>query len=504
MKYIAQRSYALFRLARACVALGALAACGDNLYVVCMPTNLDASTQPPNDEIPVPAERDAGVTTAPASRDSSTAVSDAAVRAECPPESERRVEVVTGTISQSRTFACDTTYLLGGFVVVNNGATLSIEPGTIVRGDGTSALLIAREGKIDARGERTRPIVFTSIGSPGSRVAGGWQGLVLLGKARLNVGTLDREFEGLTTNNPDYRYGGSDDEHDCGTLRYVRVEFAGRELQPNKELNNLTVAGCGSRTTIDYVQLHKGRDDGIEFFGGTASAKHLVITGADDDSVDWDEGYRGKLQFVAIQQHDLTGAGDSNGFEASNQTNAFGANPVASPTVYNVTMIGDRDSYNAVRAIYLKEGTHGTLRNVLATGFARVAIEVVSKESVSALLLSPPMLSVENSLFHQIGAGGTSYFPASGATEDTGDDGFSEEAYFTNPARMNRFGVDPKLARPYDLKNPGWIPASDSPVSEQAATPPDDGFFDPSAAYVGAFAAGGEDWTLGWTAYPEN
>jgi hypothetical protein len=418
----------------------------------------------------------------------------------CPAEGQRATQIVTGAIAADTTWDCNKTYLLSNYVFVKGGATLKILPGTIIKGDGSSALFVTREGKIDAQGTATQPIVFTSIGNPGSRVSGGWQGLALLGKATLNVGTVDREFEGLTTNNPDYRYGGSDDAHNCGTLKYVRIEFGGHELQPNKELNNLTVSGCGSATTIDFVQLHKGKDDGIEFFGGTASAKHLVITGSDDDNIDWDEGWRGRIQFAAIQQHDLSGAGDSNGFEASNRAMAFDAMPLAMPRIYNVTMVGDRQSTHPVRAMLLKDGTRGEIKNVLATGFATTGIDVVTKESADALRAVPAALSVTNSLFHAIGAGGAAYFPVG----DMGDDNLDEAATFRAAAAQNRFDLDPKLPDAFNFTAPGWIPPSDSPAATGGATPPSDGWFDASATYVGAFKPGGPDWATGWTSYAAN
>jgi hypothetical protein len=474
--------------------------CGDNVYVTCTPTAQDGGTplvSAPPQRPPQPPETDAAMT--PARMDSGPGAPRG-----CPPESSRRIEVVTGEIAEDTVWDCDAMYLLGGYVVVKNYATLTIKPGVIVRGDGTSALVVTRDGKIDAQGEPARPIVFTSVGAPGMRAPGGWQGLVLLGKARLNQPVADREFEGLPTSNADYRYGGTDDAHDCGTLKYVRIEFAGHELQPNKELNNLSVAGCGSDTDLDYIQLHLGKDDGVEFFGGTASAKHLVITGADDDGIDWDEGWRGNLQFAVVQQHDLSGAGDSNGIEASNRAGVPDAMPIASPRIYNVTLIGDRDSYNKVRALLLKDGTYGELKNVLAMGFASMAIDIESKASADALVAEPAHLSITNSMFFQIGPSSTDYFPGPDMEDNAADDGLSEAIFFARPDSANRFGMDPLLPRPYDLREPGWVPPASSPAASGGAEPPADSFFDRTASYVGAFAPGGADWTQGWTAYPEN
>src|SRR5690606_9485742 len=98
-------------------------------------------------------------------------------------------------------------------------------------------------------------------------------------------------------------YGGDDEEHDCGSLKYVRVEWAGFQISLDNELNGISVAGCGSKTTLDYVQVHRGSDDGIEFWGGSAQASHIVVSGAQDDSIDWDSGFQGKIQFLVVQQH---------------------------------------------------------------------------------------------------------------------------------------------------------------------------------------------------------
>lgn len=475
------------------------AGCGDNLYVICMPTS-DAGASGAVGTVGL--NDDAGVTPRPSGDASGPATDERP--APCPPASARRPEVVTGEIRTDTHWTCEASYLLGGYVTVKDGATLTIDPGTVIRGDATSALVITREGRIDARGTRDQPIVFTSVAPPGSRAAGGWQGVVLLGKARINVDSGEREFEGLPVSDPAYRYGGSDDTHDCGALMYVRIEFAGRELQPNQELNSLSLAACGSKTKVEYVQTHIGKDDGIELFGGTVSLKHIVTTGADDDSIDWDEGYRGRIQFAAIRQHDLTGAGDSNAIEASNRLGVAAATPVASPLVYNVTMIGDRDSYNVVRALALKDGTHGELRNIVAIGFASAAIDVASEESVAALSASPPGLSIANSLFYEIGPDAISFFPTPDAGESAADGNFDEAAFFSRPEHALSFGVDPQLPSAYDTAAPGWVPPADSPAAAGGTVPPDDGFFDTSAAYLGAFVPGGDDWTAGWTDYPEN
>lgn len=482
----------------------AMIGCGEDDDPMPSP-GLDAGSDAGTDgaaPMPAPGPMDGGLLDATiqgGSGDSATPVVNPVV---CPPQAQRPQEIVKGEITANTTWTCAKNYVLSGYVAVKGGATLKITEGTVIQGDPTAALFITREGMIDAVGTPASPIVFTGFAAPGTRVAGSWQGLVLLGKATINIGTQETQFEAVPMGNPNGLYGGTDDTHNCGTLKYVRLEFAGYEFQPTKELNTLTVCGCGSKTTIDYVQMHKGKDDGIEFFGGTASAKHLVITGADDDSIDWDLGWRGRIQFAAIQQHPTLAGAQGNGFEGANREGANLATPIAAPRIYNVTMIGQKAApMGQLRAMTLKDGTLGEIKNVLAMNFPTLAIDVVTKESADGLRANPPTLSVTNSIFFDNG-GAAGMFPIM----DELDDGLDEGAFFATPALMNKIGptFDPKLPNATNITTPGWVPAADSAAATGGATPPSDGFFDPTATYIGAFKPAGDDWTAGWTAYPAN
>src|SRR5690606_21962541 len=140
----------------------------------------------------------------------------------------------------------------------------------------------------------------------------------------------------------------------------------------------------------------------------------------------------------------------------------------------------------------------GTIHNAIFTG-APYAIDVRDAASAAGTETDPPSLNVANSIFFNNGEDGTTHF-----TADDNADGFNEEDFFGDDARENQFDVDPELGDITSLVSPNFVPASDSPAADGAATPPDDGFFDTSATYIGAFEPGGEDWTAGWTAYPEN
>jgi hypothetical protein len=282
---------------------------------------------------------------------------------------------ITDNIKADTTWSSDNTYVLKGHIFVEAG-TLTILPGTVVRGDSNSSLVITQEAKIEAVGTAENPIVMTSAKQTGA-AAGDWGGLVLLGKAQLNVVGGSDNIEGFPANTVGSSFGGNDQEHDCGTLNYVRIEYGGFELSADNELNGLTVGGCGTQTDLDYIQIHRGADDGVEFFGGRAAIKHLVVTQTDDDSVDWDFGWDGVAQFVIIQQNAQVG---NMGFESDNNKNNNDATPRSHPTIWNATMIGSFATVGTAGrrqgAMHLRRGTAGEMGNFIVTGFADFAIDV--------------------------------------------------------------------------------------------------------------------------------
>ncbi|MDT8367613.1 MAG: hypothetical protein RQ745_00275 [Longimicrobiales bacterium] len=307
--------------------------------------------------------------------------------------------VDVATVQTNTTWASDTIYRLTQPVFVGtdcgadgsapdcNAVTLTIEPGTTIVGAANvgvgirgAYLIVSRGSRIIAdatpgqpldaprRPTESETIVFTSERPLGSRDREDWGGLVINGQAPTNAG-VDVEGEGDSG-----LYGGSDVNDDSGIIRGVRIEFAGDDVTPTDQLNGLALQGVGAGTTISYVQIHHNQDDGIEPFGGTASADHLVLTGIGDDSVDGTDGYQGFHQFVIIQQR---GDRADQGLEISNNGDTEDAEPRSLAVLANVTAIGansavvsgDIAGSASDNAIQFREGTNYRVFNSIFQGF---------------------------------------------------------------------------------------------------------------------------------------
>ncbi len=403
---------------------------------------------------------------------------------------------VTANITADTTWTADKVYVLKNHIFVESG-TLTIQPGTLIKGDLGSSLVITKNAKINAVGSVAAPIVFTSSKPAGTRAPGDWGGVLLLGKATINPTAGTQPIEGFPTSYGDLiTYGGTDDAHDCGDLSFARIEYAGFEIAVDSELNGLSVGACGSATNIDYVQVHLGSDDGVEMFGGTANLKHIVISQADDDGLDWDFGWRGKVQFLVIQQSATQG---NMAMECDNNGSANDALPRSNPTIYNVTVIGSDaapGTAGATQRLHLRRGTAGKIYNMIMTKMADGHIDVDGAATVAQA--TGGELLVANSILFDNGNTNETW-PAEATDNDAG---FDENAYFAGATLANRF-VDPQFtSNAFNLGAPDFRPSMAGPASTGAATPPNDGFFDAGATYVGAMGA--TDWTSGWTSYPAN
>lgn len=414
----------------------------------------------------------------------------------------RPQETIEGEISASRTLTADKSYLLKGLVSVKPGATLTIEKGVVIKGDNASKaiLLIEAGAKIDAVGTADEPIVFTSQAAEGQKAPGDWGGLIILGKAPINVkdangNPVQQSIEGILaagvgTNS---KYGGDDPNDNSGRLQYVRIEYSGVVIGDNNEVNGVTFGGVGSGTVVDHIQVRQTLDDCFEFFGGTVNAKYLACQHNEDDGFDFDLGYTGKLQFLVLQQ-DPSHEGDDNGFESDNDDKGSGNLPLTAPTVYNATLCGkDKSVAKEQYGFLLRKNTRGTYRNVVVSGF-QAALDI--RDGIGAA----GELSIASSVFfNSKGAG--SYvvtdhiaFVEQGNTAgqpDRDDDSSLDEVAWFKGQTGNAW-TDPGIPGCFNASAPGFGPTTS--LTEGAATPPNDGFFDASATYKGAFKDANDKW----------
>ena len=258
-------------------------------------------------------------------------------------------EDITGDISADRTLDASKKYTLKGFVYITNGATLHIPAGTVIMGDKATkgTLIVTRGAKIDAVGTVDKPVIFTSAQAANARREGDWGGVIILGNAPVNATGGEAKIEGglVATAGGDEKkyiyYGGTTSADNSGTLKYVRIEFAGIAYSPDNEINGLTMGGVGSGTTISYVQVYRSGDDAFEWFGGTVNCDHLVATYSWDDDWDTDNGFSGKVQYCVSQRiKTIADQSGSNGFESDNDANGSTNSPKTMAKFANMTVIG--------------------------------------------------------------------------------------------------------------------------------------------------------------------
>ncbi len=255
--------------------------------------------------------------------------------------------IISDNITANATWTAGTTYSLGGQIYVKNNATLTIEPGVIIRSNvAGAALFITKGAKLMAEGTASSPIIFTSANDIGSRIKGDWGGIVLLGKGAYNINSGINAVEGVPVlvGNTDTEFGGGatpDDNDNSGILKYVRIEYAGYAYATNAEINGLTMGAVGRGTTIDYVQVSYANDDSFEWFGGAVNCSHLVAFSGLDDDFDTDNGFSGSVQFcLAIKDPAFADVSDSNCFESDNNKDSFDGTSFTRAIFSNCTLVG--------------------------------------------------------------------------------------------------------------------------------------------------------------------
>jgi hypothetical protein len=403
-----------------------------------------------------------------------------------------RTCILSGTYTEDMTLTNDTLWVLSGGVFIGNKAgvgdpvtndnTLYIEAGTrIVGSGGADALIISRGSRIIAEGQPYAPIVFTGSKTASEGAASGdWGGLVINGAAPIN--TCDVQPCEAVGEGDSGAYGGSDPYDDSGVLKYVRVQFAGNKITDEDELNGIAFQGVGSGTVVDYVQVHRNADDGIEFFGGTVNAKHLILTDIEDDSLDWTQGYQGKIQYVLVKQIQDDTVDTDRGMELDNLEQNNDATPRSGAVMANFTILGKAGKLG----INPRRGTGGNFSNFIVTGFAN-CIDIDSTSTFTAAGTPSSLtgvLTMENTIVN---------CPTNFVEDDEGGpDPWSTQAFFD--AQPGNMEMNPMLNGVFPPD--GAIYLQGFPLDPMVY----DDFFE-DVDWIGAFRSSNSAWHYNWSEF---
>ncbi|MBK7442683.1 MAG: T9SS type A sorting domain-containing protein [Bacteroidetes bacterium] len=411
---------------------------------------------------------------------------------------------LSGEISGgTRNLVKDTVYILNGFVYVEDGAILNIQAGTIIRGDKDTkgSLIITRGSKINATGTPDQPIVFTSNQAEGARNYGDWGGVIILGKAPINVPGGTAVIEGgVDTPEGDAVYGGVDAADNSGVMTYVRIEYPGIAFVPGNEINGLTCGGVGSGTVLDHIMVSRSGDDAFEFFGGTVNAKYLIAHNTLDDDLDTDFGFSGKIQFAVVKRDpNFADASGSNGFESDNDATGSTNSPQTNATFSNITVVGPIQNTGDLINVNYKRGAQ-IRRNSSADIFNSVIIGYPSGIMIDGALCEASALANTLKVQNTVIAGHNNDFEvAVGST-------FDANAWFTTGAYANTIydlSSDVMLTDAYNVTSPNFLPAAASPILTGASFVEAELVGLTPTNYRGAF--GNLDWTSCWANWdPQN
>ena len=406
----------------------------------------------------------------------------------------------TGT----KTLSADTTWILDGFIFVEDGQTLTIEPGTMVQGkpgqgENASALIVKQNGTIMAEGTASQPIVFTGLGDKYdgtgymTQVQGLWGGIIILGNATTN-NSIQKRIEGVPEEFAAY-YGGTNDADNSGTLKYVSIRHGGTDIGADNEINGLTLGGVGSGTTFDYIEIISNVDDGVEFFGGAPRLKHILVAYCGDDSYDYDEGFHGKGQFWATIQSENSGdrLGEHDGGTGDDEE----SDPFAKTVIYNATYVGNGTG----RVITFRDNAGGIYANSIFASQAK-GIDVEfrdDKDNSLDQLVTKQNLIIKNNLF--IGISDDTEVKALAVSEEKGTAPTSTAADLLAHFNDNNNSISTLTTVGFNDGDPLLIPASEEAGDGVAPT---DTWFT-NVTYQGAFEPAGSNWAEGWTlAFPSS
>ncbi len=424
---------------------------------------------------------------------------------------------LTGDLT-TRTLTANNKYLIKGQVFIRSGQVVTIEPGTILFGDKRTrgTLVVGIGGQLIANGTATAPIVFTSNQAAGIRDRGDWGGLVILGRA--NVNQPSPAIEGIT---PSIVFGTLNstafDNESSGSLRYVRVEFAGVELSPNNETNSITFGGVGRGTVVENVMVSFGGDDGFEWFGGTVNGKNLISFATWDDDFDCDFGWNGNVQFgLVIRYPGFADQSQSNGVECDNGVNDNDVQPLTTGTFSNLTVLGPIktgstiSNANYAHAIDLRRRVAASIFNSVFTGFPlgiryNQPSVLANYQAGTGVLANNMMFATSEANAYRNGTGVTvadvkANFDAAntmivGAFADAAHTaaGINPDWFFG--ARL----ADAYPAAPTFTVTSGTILTGASFTNAKFNEANRTAFFDKTVAFRGAFGA--TNWTSGWAQF---
>jgi hypothetical protein len=407
--------------------------------------------------------------------------------------------VLAGTLTENKTLSAGKTWILNGYVYVPNGIKLTIEAGVTVKSHTTNkgALCIERGGTIEAIGTSSNPIVFTSGKDAGTRAPGDWGGIVLLGNAPTNR-TQTPVIEGGL----DRPYGGTAANDNSGTLKYVRIEYAGVAAFANSEINGLTLGGVGSGTTLEFIQTAYANDDAYEFFGGTVNAKYLVAAYTADDDYDFDFGYTGKIQYaVSLRDPAFVDGGDAgNGIECDNDNPPTFSAPFTRPVLSNLTLIGPNGAANTAPnhnyANRWRRNSRFAIANSILMGYAKGGFSI--EQDSTAGFYKRGVSLFQNNLVHAVI---NPYLTNAVATVLTAAE--MKTMAEANGCITYTSATDIKLKQPFNLTAPDFTPDAGSPALTGAAYTGD---FANAFFTQGAFrgAVGATNWLTGWTRFFTN
>lgn len=409
-------------------------------------------------------------------------------------------ETIPTTISANKTLTNDRVWILKGETHVLSGAVLTVDAGTIIRSDVSSkgALVIDKGARIEAVGTVDKPIVFTSGRPVGERNPGDWAGITIIGNAPTNRTSIGIVEGGVTGT-----FGlGTVVNDNSGTLKYVRIEYAGVAFSTNSEVNALSLYAVGNGTTLDHIQVSYAQDDAFEFFGGTVNGKYLVAYGTKDDDFDFDFGYAGKLQFcVSYKLANFYDAADqSNGIECDNEgtvpTTGPSA-PITKPVLSNFTFVGTNgnDAVGSTNnfAVRFRRASRFALHNSVLLGYKAAGFSIESSYTAADYLSGAA--TFKNNLVHAVANPYQSF--------DASAQGVITSAAIKTKAEAEgsvtlTAATDANLKAPFNATAPDLMPNTGSPALAGTWISPDNSSFFTTVTYRGAFSAT-DNWMATWT-----